>query len=421
MILNYVASGTAALKFFRHDFDITPSKQILNNILSDSPHKHSVLFNAYTEPGLGQTIFELYRDSLYNIHSDSGGLQMITRGLKTTTENKHKVYDIQSKYSNVGMCFDEIPILTSQKEVSVTNMTSRFFDPSLVREKATITAHNIKEQIKIFDENQSNCKPMLILQGNCFDSFQLWLDIICDIIQDDLKKLHGISFAGTTLGGGILEDIVRMTSSLFLKYPDGLNYKNIHFLGLGSFRRMLPLFCFKNKLSDKFISFDSTTHSHALFKGMFILDGKSIKWNTAPLYTKETILHNINKKIDGIIDNITFEDIKNVFDGSKLYQEKTGELGGKSSRFVETNLSMYSYMVSNCIENILKLEDENVFIRTIEKQKMNPFFYNELSRCNDLYDLKEWYAKYSHEIPSNKVVSIKNKGTSVANFFQDIY
>jgi len=54
-----------------------------------------------------------YKDSLYNIHADSGGLQAITLGKKIDSNLKTQVYNIQSQYADIGMSFDEIPITTT--------------------------------------------------------------------------------------------------------------------------------------------------------------------------------------------------------------------------------------------------------------------------------------------------------------------
>ena len=80
-MFEYVASGlstvrinSAGAKHIRKSFDI------IQNSISDQ--SFSFLFNSFTEKTLGAD-FKIIRDMgcLYNIHADSGGLQMITRNI----------------------------------------------------------------------------------------------------------------------------------------------------------------------------------------------------------------------------------------------------------------------------------------------------------------------------------------------------
>lgn len=74
-------------------------------------HSFGYLFNGYVEAGEGEILSKIISpSSVSSVHADSGGLQVISRGFQITEEMKRSVYEVQAKYSNVAMSFDEIPV-----------------------------------------------------------------------------------------------------------------------------------------------------------------------------------------------------------------------------------------------------------------------------------------------------------------------
>src|SRR5574343_1651308 len=69
----------------------------LQSIDGKDNHKFSLLYNAYTEKHFGVAFKKFYREWLHTIHADSGGLQMVTRGLTPTAQLKSEVYELQAK------------------------------------------------------------------------------------------------------------------------------------------------------------------------------------------------------------------------------------------------------------------------------------------------------------------------------------
>src|SRR6516225_10472039 len=54
-------------------------------------HKFSIMYNAFQEERFGP-LFQNYKDSVYQIHADSGGLQMVTQGKTPTPKLRTDVY-----------------------------------------------------------------------------------------------------------------------------------------------------------------------------------------------------------------------------------------------------------------------------------------------------------------------------------------
>src|SRR6185369_3616961 len=116
MKLEYVASGCNYtrlptpgayelpdnLRFLKEVFTV------LNNVDGKKNHKFSLLYNAYCEKHFGPAFKKYYKDWIYSIHADSGGLQMVTLGVQNTPKLRQEVYENQALSSDVAMSFDEI-------------------------------------------------------------------------------------------------------------------------------------------------------------------------------------------------------------------------------------------------------------------------------------------------------------------------
>ena len=71
----------------------------------------STLFNAYQEEKGGQTLANNDGLGHKKIYSDSGGLQVLTAGKVIDDTIRDKVYEVQAKYSDYAMTFDEMPLM----------------------------------------------------------------------------------------------------------------------------------------------------------------------------------------------------------------------------------------------------------------------------------------------------------------------
>src|SRR6266404_7352210 len=149
--LEYVASGTAHTRILAVATLETPEVlEVINSYFSYlnglHSHKFSLLFNAFTDRDFGPKFAKHYKDSIYTIHADSGGLQIITQGLGITPELKDQVYKTQASCSDIAMCFDEIPIGVSGDRSGRNSTANRFFDGENLERYARLTGQNIKRQ-----------------------------------------------------------------------------------------------------------------------------------------------------------------------------------------------------------------------------------------------------------------------------------
>ena len=274
--LHYIVSGTAfmyinTLKPGEDDATIAWANRHFREMQRGN-NKFGMLFNAFTEKSFCHLLHQNFKDSVCDIHADSGGLQMVTIGKKATLEDKKKVYETQSKYSSIAMSFDEIPVqlldLPVNTPVSGGAYVGKRFDRSLLKERAIESGVNLRQQLEYFDSIDTDAKPLLIAQGNDQDTFNEWVEIVqAQIPQHLLNNLGGVAVSTATLGRGALENFE--SSYAAVDMPFKFNCKQIHFLGLGAFNRMVPLLALiKNGMyRDKVISYDSTTHTRNLING----------------------------------------------------------------------------------------------------------------------------------------------------------
>lgn len=242
--------------------------------------KLSALFNGLVETNSGKQLKKYH--AFNNIFVDSGGLQAITRGMSIDGPLKTGVYKNQAEYGTVGMCFDEIPLTvvddgSGSNKKNRTSLGNKVFQRSEVKPKAIKTASNIAEQLQYFKDSGTVCKAMAIMQGNCVETLVEYIETIFDNIPSNLVDgVHGIALADTCLGNGVKET-VQLCLALEKAQIDPKFKKNIHLLGVGSLRRMLPVLMLSNNLfKDKMISFDSTSHSMSWMFGKLHVDNGRI-------------------------------------------------------------------------------------------------------------------------------------------------
>lgn len=238
-------------------------------------HRFSMLYNAYAEAKYPEA-FANFRECYYKTHADSGGLQLITQGAEINEATKTKIYLNQAKFSDIAMSFDEIPLVTVGGRSGRNELNTRFYDIDGYKEKARQSGQNLIDQIRVFKEQKSEAKPMMIIHGNNFDNASEWADIILDMIPlDDHKYLGGIAMGGGSFGMAEKEMVLRtaVAADVLKRNPHLAQY--VHFLGIGSVRLLFASFFFRQNgwLKDVAISYDSTSHSSAPHMGRHIAKG----------------------------------------------------------------------------------------------------------------------------------------------------
>ena len=410
MNFEYVASGTSYMRMGYKESILPEYTEIFNRHLSlirkycnIEGHQFSLLYNAWTETTLGENISNHYSKSIDSIYADSGGLQIVTCGKCITEDMKIDVYKHQSSYANYGMCFDEIPlqILSIGGKSKRNDIATRLFDITKMKHAATLTGKNITEQIKTYLIKESGCKPVLIIQGNCYETYLMWYEYVMSEVPQELHSYIGaIAISGAASGSGMLEDIERAMVYSQLNSPSN----HLHLLGCGSINRMLPFIIMKKNgiLQDVKISYDSTTHTSAPYQGRYFYNGgKVIDFgrNMNPKY--ELIYSDIKTKIPDFGLNLTEFHI--ALNGPAKKHPNI-------SHIFESFMAIIGMSIINFVSEVNRLTNSDL----IHEQK----FDNNLLMLYDVKtveDYKYWRKHIGKYVQSKKVSKVQ---PSLTNFLK---
>lgn len=416
--LEYVFSGCGHTRMLTKPAHQNPDVvgklvDMLNRAQGINDHVYSALFNAHTEKSFGPILKEKYGKGLYKIHSDSGGLQIVTQGLDITEEMKASVYQTQYQYSDIAMSFDEIPVILTGETSNRNDVKNRLFDDSNFDEFAKQTGTNLRNQLEHFkNTGGSECKPLIIIQGNCLDSYCRWAEVIMKQIPDELVDgIGGVSLGAAGLGTGPLEDIERMFSLNELPVPDSVK-STLHILGVGSVRRLLPMLTFRNngRLDGVHVSYDSTTHSSGLSLGNFydplkMTLVKMRKGNFEPLYNRIIELIGSPMSSEHIWDSLHMTNAE--FD--ETHPGKDVERFAAIIGFMMASITNFTGIV-NDIEN-----DPRAFNNFIDSRKLT--YYNSLRSVKTRADYDHWISEVGRHVKSARVAKASDSGSTVEEFF----
>ena len=353
-MFEYVASGTSYFKLMYAE-SLLPENinwfcRTFGALNDTNNHKVSLLYNAFAERRIGDYMGEHYAPHVHHIHADSGGLQMITLGKTITTELKEEVYASQAKNSTIAMCFDVIPVRTLDSGRSERlDLSNRRFDRTDLERCARETGRNLRRQIDFFQENGSDARPMLIAQGNDYDSYMKWVEYIVDeLTPDHVRKIGGIAMGAAALGKGSLEDIKR--AFYYAHLPIELESRHLHLLGVGSVYRLLPqIIMMQNGVyQDVQMSYDSTTHTSAVTQGRYYMNDTTFTFTRAFDDSYRIVLEDIKRNYPFYELNVDqFYECLNV--SSRTYEAKHGS--------INNSLQTYVAYVSSCIKNFIEQVD----------------------------------------------------------------
>ena len=413
--LEYVASGTSHTRILASAvMESTEAIELINSYFTDlngkNNHKFSLLFNAFTEKDFGPKFKEHYAKSLYTIHADSGGLQIITQGKTITPNLKTSVYRTQAKCSDIAMCFDEIPIGIVGDRSDRNDTTGRYFDKDNLGFYAKTTGINIKSQIELFLEEKSSAKPMIIAQGNDYDSYMYWVEyILKEIPPSYLPYIGGIAMGGAALGTGVLEDMERAAYSTNL--PFQMEEPYVHILGVGSVRRLLPYIALSHSgffPKNLHLSYDSTTHTSGVSIGLYyykkaISLGRDYKQH----YNSYNAIYNdINDKYNLAgkgIDLMMFHE--SINSNSSYYNDRVNNNIDKDKMmlyyhcllgFVSSSISNFTKKINQCLKSkdyLIKIADENKVYSDI----------NSLLNIDTIDKFLKWKNANSSSIKSKRI------------------
>lgn len=390
--LEYVVSGTSYMRLSNPQVSKSPENVAMINDLftkfvhNQKGHTFSALYNAYQESSFGER-FQPYKSAIKNIHADSGGLQIVTLGKTITEELKDKIYENQAKWSDVGMCFDEIPVVLTDGKSDRNDVNARYFDFDNYEEMARKTGRNIKRQLEIFEKNNSTCKPFAILQGNCYDTYMTWSEqLLSEVPQGWHERIGGIAMGAAALGTGPLEDVKRafIASQIPLRNKQGKLH--LHILGVGSIRRLIPylIFC-QNGLYDHIeISYDSTTHSRAAETGLYFMGDKTIKYGREWSDLYQTFYDDI-EKTEPV--GCSIKDFYTILNSGS---EKWKESGGDFHMWLRVRYLFVLSSIRNFMHRVDQLmNDPEEILRFTGKLKLEHQFRN-LYNVKTVEDFKRW-------------------------------
>jgi tRNA-guanine family transglycosylase len=393
-MFEYVGSGTSYFKLMYEESyrpeNMDVFAQTYGSLNGQHDHKISLLYNAFTERRTGPRLKENYAKYLHSIHADSGGLQIITLGKTITPELKEEIYANQAQNSDIAMCFDMIPVRVLSDRSERLDLENRRFDPSMLESCARETGKNLRRQIDHFDEKKSSARPMLITQGNDYDSYMKWVEYVAaELTPYHIGRIGGIAMGAAALGKGPLEDIKR--AFYFTQLPIELESRHLHLLGVGSVYRMLPNIVFiQNGLYQGVqLSYDSTTHTSGVTQGRYYISGDRVlngKYRFADYQMTFNRVFDDNYRIiwEDICDLFpcmkqysldTFYEVLQI--SARTYEEKYGN--------IDPSIQIYIAYVSACIKN---------FMRHVERVNQSQENLIDFARGTDknafkfLYDVK---------------------------------
>ena len=231
----------------------------------------SILYNAHQERRHGVTMTETMSDSWHRIFADSGGLQMARTKKGITPELKDKVYYHQAKYCDVAMIFDEIPIEFDLSLIGGNSMKAsllgRRFDRSDIKRAAQATLENVKRQIEVFQQEESNAKLMLISQGQSVETYREYIEHICKGLSDDEVNMFVSGVAPSSLcnGNSFAHRCEMIYAMKEYQIPDVIK-ENVHLLGVGNHEALSPFYLSPEYFSFiKTLSYDSSSHASSWF------------------------------------------------------------------------------------------------------------------------------------------------------------
>lgn len=402
-MLEYVASGSSYFKLMYAE-SLEPQNldffaRTFGTLNNTHNHKISLLYNAYTEKRPGEWMGEHYRPLVHSIHADSGGLQMVTLGRTITNELKEEVYDSQARNSDIAMCFDVIPVRTLDSGRSERlDLSNRRFDRTDLERCARETGRNLKRQIDFFDEKGSKARPMLIAQGNDYDSYMKWTQyVVEELTPYHVSRIGGIAMGAAALGKGSLEDFKR--AFYFSQLPIELESKHLHLLGVGSVYRMIPQFIFmQNGLyQDVEMSYDSTTHTSGVTQGRYYKDDLALNFTRAFDDNYRIVWEDIKRNFPCYDYSLeTFYEALNI--SSRTYQEKHGN--------IDPSLQTYGVFVSSAIKNFLshveKLQSSRDEIMKMARG-IDATAFNALYSVKTLEDFNHWLRNVGPYVASEPV------------------
>jgi len=389
--LEYVASGMSFVRLNDGRLLNANNKDIFTKMQNwvdkiVEKHRFGMLYNAFQEADFPNVL------SNFNVplYADSGGLQMMTKGVEINGENKAKVFEAQLK-AKYAFCLDEVPIERIAKKKRIV-IKDGFFD------KGVETGKNIKEQIDYFRKHNAETKVFVIVQGQELEDYRNYINgILTQISEEDYPFIAGFAISVACSGSSIYSALKAIMASFELQkldLPDRIKQR-IHYLGFGSTKKFLLI----KELSSKFypqldISADSISATMTYYMSATYINKES-KMITFRRYSEEYLKEVKDPVIEAIFNDLSdfvkrhnldlteeeFKMIKYVFIKGTFV--KRSDLDEKERKYYSLMLLLLLLaQIDNIMENV-----ENRDLKWLENQDKVP--YTMLLKANNVQELDE--------------------------------
>lgn len=417
--LTYIMSGCSHTRIVLNgisDDGYESIRKIMTQLNTENPdHTFGLLYNAWAETKFGKIFQDQYASSIKCIQADSGGLQVVTQGKTITEQMKLDVYKNQGTYSDMAMSFDEIPLAFSGGKSSRLDLGNRWFDRDRHDECAAQTGRNIKKQIETFLELKSKAKPILITQGNCYDTYMRWTEkCLAEIPMELQPYIGGVAMGAAALGHGMLEDIKR--AFYFTQLPMNYPVNHLHLLAVGSAYRLVPnlIFLDSGLYKDLHLTIDSTTHASGVNMGRVYMDRKGYDF---PRHFDQVIYKKMHDRINEAFgdDGLSLQDFHRIVNmpGSK-YKEEFGSVDGYSLAFFRLAafaVREFKKHVDECVAS------RDVLMDLVDKRELLAVSaLNQLYHVRDKSDFVRWEKDVGRYVTSKSVAN--NQVLTFDDFFE---
>ena len=420
----YIASGLSHL--YKNRFTPETHPELCSKIVDMTDrcvdkfpgHSFGVLFNAFTEKSKVNDDLTIFQK--YEIHADSGGLQMKTLGKEITEDGKDLVYRTQAKHADIGMSFDEIPV-TTEKNQHFLDSGKRYFDRAIFKECAIQSGKNLTRQIEVYLEEKSKCKPFMIVQGNTIEYFQQWSDILLETIPVEYHRhIGGVASSSFSLGNGPLEDIERAFTFTQLNIPDHIKM-HCHFLGVGSPARLIPPIQFLRSGAfdpETIFTYDSTSATSGLSFGRYTpLSGKTqtglTRFKDTAFYQAYDVISEYSR--DVLKFDFNQEDFYDVLcQPVDVWNTKYTNVGRTYERNAICH-AFFLYSVMAMMASIDRVTNNELEIINLRSDSVDNNVYMTLSSVKTLSDYNHWKSHVGRHILSKAVKT--DPSSNIEEFF----
>lgn len=301
---------------------------------------HGTLWNALTEKSHKAILIGLTDPKRKKLitQADSGGLQQVTLGINVTDQGRREIFERQAVYSTHAMNFDEMPVVVNEKlreslsskggggQGLKMNHSIKYFVKELRYAKGRESGLNVKEQIEVFMDLDSDAKVMVICQGWSLEDYNEYARGVFSVfneMDEEVREKYYAYIGGISLGTSGIISYFRMFD-LYCRAPVDLvevpeQFRTlIHILGLGGNNKSGILFALQDNFFGKPVhyTFDSTSLTSASTFGRYTelterehaRNGEMVKyWKQGTINLGRKITPKVKKMMAAIQDE--FEDL----------------------------------------------------------------------------------------------------------------